>query len=170
MSDIRTQLEEITKNYSNLTDMERLVNEVIKLNYEDWRNSNHKNKRKIENLIHEIHKIIPLENLGKIRYENRKYNYPQTTILLNPHLMCDVSNDGMYYNFILIRMRNNSSFSYPPINYYKHPISEGILTEEVIEMIVKEMGVGITQNSWNNIYRLERCGVINNLQRDIEVV
>ena len=76
--------------------------------------------------------------------------------------MLEISNDGENYNFIVFPMRNNSSESYPPINYYQQPISEGKLTEEKFEMIVKEMGVQVTQYDYEyNMMLLKNKGILN---------
>jgi len=155
------QLEDITVNYPNLSYLQMMVNEIIKLNNEDWGNSNHKNEEKIHECIQVIHSIISIEDIGKIRFHTIIDKHPQMTLLLNPHLMCDISNDGEHYNFILFPMRNNSSESYPPINYYQQRISEGKLNEEKFEMIVKEMGVGVTQRDCGyTMMKLERVGII----------
>ena len=170
--EISEQLEEITKNYPNLTDLQVKVNEVIKLNYEDWGNNNHNNSFRIQQHIDDIHWVLTfgmLENIGRIRVFKREENHPQISLLLNPHLMCEISNDGEHYNFILFPMKNNSSESYPPINYYQQPISEGKLTEEKFEMIVKKMGVGVLQRDYGyHLMKLERFGIIDNKTKTIK--
>tara|TARA_R110000751_G_scaffold296405_1_gene405595 strand:+ start:41 stop:574 length:534 start_codon:yes stop_codon:yes gene_type:complete len=172
--EITEQLEKITENYSNLTDLQVQINEVIKLNVEDWGNNNHNNRFRIQQHIDDIHWKLTfgmLENIGRIRVFKREKNHPQGTLLLNPYLMCEISNDGEHYNFILFPMKNNSSESYPPINYYQQPISEGKLNEEKFEMIVKEMGVGVTQRDCGyDMMKLERFGIIESKTNELETI
>lgn len=173
--EITEQLEEVTKKYSELSDLHVKINEVIKLNYEDFINNNHNNSFRIQQHIDDIHWGLTfgmLENIGRIRVFKREGNHPQTTILLIPHLMCEISNDGENYNFILFPMKNNSSESYPPINYYQLPISEGKLDEEKLKMVIREMGVRVDQlrDLSYEIWKMERSGLIENKTNELETI
>ena len=153
------ELTKISQN-ENLSELQLTINEILLLNYQNWWNKDNDKHLLIHQLIKKIHNDLLdgiIWKVGNISFEHKLNNYPNYRILVSPHMMIDIINDGEYLNFILYPMKNNSSISYPTIGYYEYPLINGKLSSDKINEIIYEMGVVFEQEEcWDyDIQKME---------------
>ncbi len=127
------------------------MNEIIKLNIEEWKinigssfdNRDSSMTEIIEKEINSLHWLLDyemLERIGKLRFEQKMNDFPSITLTFPNFLMCEIINDGKFLSVILFPMKCNSYNSYSPINFYQYPITGKKVSFKEFKKIVKDVG------------------------------